>query len=199
MIKLAIFDMDGTIFESYLDWKTIKQHLNIEANILKEINYGDKHKLDRKKLAILEKYESEHTRRTKPIKGIHDFIAYLKSRQITAVLLTNNNGKNTRYLVKKHGLDFCFNYILTRESGMYKPDNLPFKHIFKRYDCVAEEVISIGDSHYDIIASKNAGIKDIFIICSAGSDQLKLKYPRITLFSDYLHLKTIFTPAVRKS
>ena len=199
MIKLAIFDMDGTIFESHLDWKTIKRHLNIEADILKEINYGDKHKLNREKLAILEKYESEHTRLTKPIKGIHDFIACLKSRQIPTVLLTNNNSKNTSYLVKKHDLDLCFDYILTRESGMYKPDILPFKHIFKKFDCLPEEVISIGDSHYDIIASVKAGIKDIFIICSARSDQLKLKYPGITLFSDYVHLETIFTAAVSKS
>ncbi len=38
MVKLAIFDMDGTVFESYLDWKKIKTELCIEnGNILKEI------------------------------------------------------------------------------------------------------------------------------------------------------------------
>ena len=38
MFKLAIFDMDGTIFESYLDWTKIKLELGIESNILKELN-----------------------------------------------------------------------------------------------------------------------------------------------------------------
>ena len=38
MIKLAIFDMDGTVFESHLDWKKIKEILGVKSgNILKEI------------------------------------------------------------------------------------------------------------------------------------------------------------------
>ena len=43
MIKLAIFDMDGTVFENYLDWLQIRKELDIKqgGNILKEI-YKDR-------------------------------------------------------------------------------------------------------------------------------------------------------------
>ena len=96
MIKLAIFDMDGTVFESYLNWKEIKQELNLtNKNILKEIY--KKNPPDYEKLQILEKYEEDNTKKTKPIPGISQFITYLKSRNIKTGLTTNNNKKNTEF------------------------------------------------------------------------------------------------------
>ncbi|MCP4156565.1 MAG: hypothetical protein GY757_53115, partial [bacterium] len=75
MIKLVIFDMDGTVFESYLDWSQIKQTLGVESNILKEL-YKDG-AVDEARMEILEGFEEENTKKTKPIKGIYEYLSYL--------------------------------------------------------------------------------------------------------------------------
>lgn len=100
MIKLALFDMDGTIVESQLDWQSIRNHLNIKPGktILKDIyNDGD---VDEERLTLLENYERENTLIVAPIVGVAEFLAYLESVNIQRALITNNNRRNTDYLVK---------------------------------------------------------------------------------------------------
>jgi HAD superfamily hydrolase (TIGR01549 family) len=191
-LKLAIFDMDGTVFESYLDWPRIKEELNINiknGNILKEI-YKE-NGVDYDRLQTLESYEEYNTFKTKPIKGISECLCFLESREIKTALITNNNQKNTDFLLKKFNLGF--DTVITREMRLWKPDPDAFFYVMKLYHCRADEVISIGDSHYDIKAPKAANISNIFIIKKetgplpvAGDDDSKVIY-----FNDFFHLKEI--------
>ncbi|MCK5055288.1 MAG: HAD family hydrolase [Candidatus Aminicenantes bacterium] len=190
MIKLAIFDMDGTVFESHLDWEKIRRDLGIKSNILKEI-YQD-NGVDHKKLKKLEGYEEDNTLKTVPIRGISDFLTFLETRGITSVLVTNNNRKNTDFLLNR--FDLSFDSVLTREKKMWKPSPEPFLFVMERYRCKQEESISIGDSHYDVLASREAGIKNIFII--KNKRQLKLSDTgNIVFFSDFLELKYVLNEA----
>jgi len=191
MIKLAIFDMDGTVFESYLDWPRIKEELNINiksGNILKEIY--QENRIDYDRLQTLESYEEYNTFRTKPIKGISECLGYLESRDIKTALITNNNQKNTDFLLRKFNL--FFDTVITREMRLWKPDPDAFFHVMRLYSCVSDEVISIGDSHYDIKAPKAADISNIFIIRKetgplpvAGDDS------DVIYFNDFFHLREI--------
>ncbi|MCK4766153.1 MAG: HAD family phosphatase [Candidatus Aminicenantes bacterium] len=185
MIKLAIFDMDGTVFESYLNWAEIKENLGIESNILKEIYKNNR--VDRVKLAKLEGYEEENTLRTAPIKGIAGFLSFLKSRPVDTALVTNNNKKNTAYLLENFSLRF--DTVITREKKLWKPSPDPFFHVMDLYRRDVKETIAIGDSHYDVKAAKEAGIANIFIIKNEVSQ--KLSDNDIVYFKDYHDLKKI--------
>jgi HAD superfamily hydrolase (TIGR01509 family) len=189
MINLAIFDMDGTVFTSYLDWLKIREELNIPpgGNILEEI-YKD-NRVDKKRLEILENYEQENTLKTEPINGISDFIIFLKRENIATALLTNNNRENTYYLLDKFHLDF--DLVVTRELKLWKPDPEAFFYAMKKTSCTAEETISIGDSHYDVKASHRANVPYIFIIKTPRSISLQKDSPDIILFADYIDLKNI--------
>ena len=186
MIKLAIFDMDGTVFESYLDWKNIKKNLGLDnKNILKEIYHNNR--IDYQRLHILEQYEKENTLKTKPIAGIKSFLDFLRSISGTLALTTNNNRENTRYLLYKFQLDF--DTVITREMKLWKPDPDAFLYLMDTHNCQAHETISIGDSHYDIEASKNAEIANIFI---KNSNSLKIDdQNNVVYFNDYFELKRI--------
>jgi len=186
-LKLAIFDMDGTVFESYLDWLKIKEELKIKAggNILKEI-YRE-NRVDKKRLEILENYEKKNTLKTKPIKGIADFLLYLKTCNITAVLVTNNNRENTYFLLDK--FDLNFDLVITREMKLWKPDPDAFLYTMDKYNCQPAETICIGDSHYDVKASVKAHVTDIFIIKSEHS--LQLPDAGVIYFKDYIDLREI--------
>jgi HAD superfamily hydrolase (TIGR01509 family) len=189
MIKLAIFDMDGTVFKSYLDWLKIREELDIPpgGNILEEI-YND-NRVDKKRLEILENYEKENTLKTEPINGISDFIIFLKRGNIATALLTNNNRENTYYLLDKFHLDF--DLVVTRELKLWKPDPEAFFYAMEKTDCTPGESISIGDSHYDVKASLRANVPHIFIIKTPRSIALQEENPDIILFTDYLDLKNI--------
>ncbi len=189
MIKLAIFDMDGTVFTSHLDWLKIREELNIlpGGNILEEIYMNNQ--VDKKRLEILENYEKENTLKTEPIKGIPDFLFFLHKGNITTVLLTNNNRENTHYLLDK--FDFNFDLVMTRELKLWKPDPDAFFYAMKKTGYAADETISIGDSHYDVKASLRANVPYIFIIKTPRSISLQKENPDIILFDDYIDLKNI--------
>lgn len=184
--KLAIFDLDGTVVESNLDWAGIKEELGIPGkNILREIykNNG----IDREKLRRLEQHEEEHTHTTRPIPGIVAFLGFLKSSGVTRALTTNNNQKNTRFLLNKYSLDF--ETVITREMRLWKPDPDAFLFLMDHYGCGPKQTLVIGDSHYDIQAAKSAGITDIFIINSHSAPQ-NTSEP-VVYFNDFIHLLDI--------
>ena len=196
MIKLAIFDMDGTVFESYLDWGNIKKELCIEkGNILKEI-YNNS--VDYEKLKILEKHEEQNTLKTRPLNGVSEFISFLRKNKIETSLITNNSKKNTDYLLDKFKIKF--DVIITREIRFWKPEPDAFFYLMDLYKCKPKEILSIGDSHYDIIASKKAGISDVFVVKKNIKDGVghiiqddkRFLNERIVFFTNYFELKNIF-------
>ncbi|HLP48736.1 MAG TPA: HAD-IA family hydrolase [Candidatus Kapabacteria bacterium] len=189
MIKLAVFDMDGTVFESYLDWLKIREELNIPkgSSILQEI-YKDGH-ADKIRLEILERYEEENTLKTKPIDGVAECLRYLENNQVKTALVTNNNKKNTDFLLTRFNLRF--NAVITREMELWKPDPDAFFYVMKLYGSTAEEIISIGDSHYDIRASQAAKIPAIFIIKNKNGEVPLENQDGVIYFDDYYHLKEI--------
>ena len=190
MIKLAVFDMDGTVFESYLDWLKIREELNIPqgVSILQEI-YKDG-KVDNARLGILERYEKENTLKTKPIEGIVEYLHYLENRQIKPALVTNNSKTNTDFLLTKFNLHF--DVVITREMQLWKPDPDAFFYVMNLYGSNAKEVISIGDSYYDIRAARAANISAIFIIKNKSRGvPLEIEHG-VTYFDDYYHLIEIF-------
>ncbi len=188
MIKLAIFDMDGTIFESDLDWIKIREELKIKSgeNILEELY--EKGSVDTARLDILEGYERANTLKTKPIKGASQLLRYLEARRIKTVLITNNNKQNTDFLLKK--FNFNFDTVITREMGLWKPEPDAFFHVMDLYGCAAEEIISIGDSHYDARASQAAEITGIYIIKKENRG-VPIEGSGVTYFDDLHHLKEI--------
>lgn len=188
MIKLALFDMDGTIVDSNLDWPSIRQHLQIKPghSILSDIYAHDR--VDEARLAILEAYEQENTVQVKPIKGIDIFLEYLASLSIKRALITNNNRANTDYILQKY--QFFFDLVITREKRLWKPEPDVFYYVMEQFGCLPSETVSIGDSHYDIIASRAAQLAQIYII--AAQAEGSAVDPGIVYFSDYIHLKEIF-------
>lgn len=188
MIKLAIFDMDGTVFESHLDWIKIREELAIETggNILKEIYRDDG--VDKGRLEILENYEKENTLKTRPIRGIADFLLYLGDGNVAAVLVTNNNRENAYFLLNKFNLNF--DLVITREMGLWKPEPGAFLYAMAEYRCKPGETIAIGDSHYDVWASRRARVPHIFIINNSRVMQLiGANAEDVTYFDDYRDLK----------
>jgi FMN phosphatase YigB (HAD superfamily) len=79
---------------------------------------------------------------------------------------------------------------MTREMNMWKPSPDPFLNIMNRFKCKSNETFTIGDSHYDVLASRQAAISNIFIIKNSKPLQLK-DTSDLVFFSDFFELKNI--------
>jgi HAD superfamily hydrolase (TIGR01509 family) len=162
MIKGAIFDMDGTIVEVSYDWKKIKEELETGGkpilSHLQDLSEPEKSK----KWKILEKHEKTATARATLKKGIRELLRFLEKRGIKTALVTNNSSRNVDYLLDKFGLRF--DLVLARETGLWKPSGEPFLFVLRNLGMKKEEVCVIGDSHFDVKAAGEAGIKMVFIL-----------------------------------
>jgi len=185
-IDLAIFDMDGTIFTSNIDWKDVKQKLNIEGTSILEKIYNGK-TVDIEALKYLEEIERKNIHESEPIPGLPEFFNKIAEREIKTSLVTNNSRKNAEYLLGKHG--FHFNTLITRDENMWKPSPTAFKFLMNKFKISPENTITIGDSDFDVTASVKADISDVYIIDNAV---ITGKYPiEIMYFKDFQDLSTI--------
>jgi HAD superfamily hydrolase (TIGR01549 family) len=164
LIKGVIFDMDGTVVDVLYDWKRIKQELQTEGEpILSHLqNLEEPEKTE--KWIILERYEEEATAQATLKKGMEKFLAFLKEKAIKTALVTNNSRKNVDFLLDKFNLSF--DLVLSREEGLWKPSGAPFLVVLENFGIQRKECCVIGDSHFDVKAAKEAGIKQIFILAN---------------------------------
>ncbi|MFW6140042.1 MAG: HAD family hydrolase [Acidobacteriota bacterium] len=161
-IKCVIFDMDGTIVDVPYDWTQIKKELETGGkpilNYLEELEEPKKSE----KWNILKTYEKNATQRAILKKGIVHFLRFVKRNDILSALVTNNSKENVFYLLDKFNLNF--DLVMTRESGLWKPSAEPFFQVMDQLSLDEDECCVIGDSHFDIMAAKEAGIEKVFII-----------------------------------
>lgn len=60
-----------------------------------------------------------------------------------------------------------FDLVLTRESGLYKPSGAPLVRAMEQLKATPDETLAIGDTNYDLLAAREAGLTRIFILKSA--------------------------------
>ena len=163
-LKAVIFDLDGTLVDVPYDWVSIKKKLGTQgAPILSHISTLEEPEKT-KKLRLLEKFEKEATAKAVLKQGIPQLMDFLKKRGIKKILVTNNSRKNVLSLLKRFKLEF--NFILTRESGLWKPSGAPFLAALKKLGIKKDESCVVGDSPFDAKAAEEAGISQVFILDS---------------------------------
>jgi HAD superfamily hydrolase (TIGR01549 family) len=164
VVKLrgAIFDMDGTVVDVPYDWKKIKEELRTEGKPIlvhiKSLSEPEKSA----KWKILERYEREATQTAVLKEGMKEFLQYLKERGLKIALVTNNSRINVDFLLGKFNLNF--DYVLSRERGLWKPSGAPFFAVLKELNLHRNECCVIGDTRFDIEAAREVQISKIYIL-----------------------------------
>lgn len=154
--------MDGTVVDVPYDWKKIKQELQTGGDPILSHIQSLKEPERSRKWAILESFEEEATAQATLKDGMEKFLALLKKKAVKTALVTNNSRKNLDFLMNKFRLNFDF--LLSREAGLWKPSGAPFLFVLKNLGIKNTECCVIGDSHFDVKAAEDAGIERIFVL-----------------------------------
>jgi phosphoglycolate phosphatase len=166
-----IFDLDGTLVDSGLDFHAMRSEMSLPENcsILEEISRMDAARANRCR-RILERHELDGAKRAIRIPGALDFIRSLDSQGIKRALVTRNSRSMAELTLSHCGLQF--DLLITREDGPAKPDPWAVNRICETWKLNPARVALIGDFRFDIEAGNAAGVQTIFFTRGRRREEL---------------------------
>jgi len=178
---LIIFDMDGTLIQSNIDYEGIRKEV---LRILKGIIHEEKYKeiienpipildmltyikeknLDSRKLKeawnIIQSYELKGYEKATIEDDVIETLQKLKDLKCINVIYTNNSKKLTDFALKKFKIQNLVDYVLTRDDvNRSKPHLEGLERIMKKFNKQRNNVLFVGDSWLDAETAKNGNIK----------------------------------------
>lgn len=189
--KALLFDLDGTLIDSKKDLANAanaarfaigKPPLAIEE-IQKNVGLGvdnlvrktaqtdDEALLAIAKEAFVTFYRNSLLDHTRAYKGIERMLQDLWPFYKMAVV-TNKAKPFTRAILSGLGMERFFADIVTPEdAGSKKPDPAPILYALRHLNVPLESALVIGDSCYDVMAGKRAGVKTVAVTWGFGTPE----------------------------
>ena len=176
-----IFDMDGTLIDSYLGITNATLNTLKDFNIIKEFTDVKNGILSSSVYEYLSNISNNYNINFKDI-----YNKYKENREInqneysfmpnvidTLVKLYNNKnrlfifthkGKYTINILKDNNIEYLFLDVIHSDMGTFdrKPSNKSILYIMNKYQLDPKETYYVGDRDIDILVAKNSNIKSIY-------------------------------------
>jgi len=191
MKKLAIFDFDGTLFNSVDDViicfnKTLEEYnfptltkeeylkcLGGNIDEITSLVLGENstpENIERVKTDYLDLYNPSKKENTLPFEGSHELLKELQENGILLAVNSNRLTYSLRYFVEKFFEDIDFVLIEGHdEINPSKPHPYGVNRIIEKANVSLEDAVYIGDSKTDIQTAKNAEIDCIVVKWGYGN------------------------------
>lgn len=169
-LELFIFDMDGTLVDSALNFDAMRSELNFPtgASILEHIETLNKHEQE-KAFEVVHRHESEGAARAIEMPGVTDLLVTLNSLEKKTAVLTRNSKIVTDITLEK--FDWRFDIVLTRDCiTLQKPHPEGLLKICKDLSIAIQKSCYIGDYKFDLEAASNAGMYGILYDQNSNSE-----------------------------
>ncbi|NML06294.1 HAD hydrolase-like protein [Sphingomonas sp. G-3-2-10] len=185
------FDLDGTLLDTsedlaaatnhalalagrpLLELPAVKTMIGRGAKAMLEMSLEasggfDKELMDRVYPELLTYYEANVSRGSKPFPGMLDALDRLDALGVKAAIVTNKFERFAVKLIGELGLAHRFAALIggdTMGRGNAKPSALPIHEMIARCQALGGggRAAFVGDSIYDTLAAKNAGIPSIAV------------------------------------
>jgi len=165
-IRAALLDMDGTVFDSRIDWVSLRERIEIPWDgraILAQLAEAPPD-VRKQGLALLHGAERDGAENGELIPGTHELLSCLQSRGVHCALITNNSRRSAETVLARY--DLPFDLVLTRDEVPTKPEPTSFRRALATFDAEPSEAIAIGDAHLDLIAAHRAEIREIVLVAT---------------------------------
>ena len=185
MIKLAIFDLDGTLLDTLGDIAGACNHaltacgcpvhevgeykgfvgsgiMNLFRRALPEEQRTEE-MVARMRNAFIQYYDEHKDDTTRPYPGIEDLLEKLSAKGIALAVASNKYQEATEELVARHFGAYRFTCVLgQREGHPIKPDaGIIFEAMAACEGVRPAEVIYCGDSDVDMQTGINSGVRTV--------------------------------------
>ncbi len=154
-VHAVIFDLDGTLVRSELDFNSLRAQLGIESGPVWEtilaMAPADREHAEGKLL----EFELEGARGCGLMPNAMETLDALAAMALQCGILTRNCRQAADIAIGLHGIDVAS--ILAREDGLMKPDPGGVIKLAGRLGVEPQHILVVGDYVFDIQAGRRAG------------------------------------------
>lgn len=154
----VIFDLDGTLVESSLDFPFLRESLNCPDNmdLLTHVaNLDVQTRADAN--AFIEQHELNDAQDAKCLPGALKLINTISSLGLPMAIVTRNSSEAANIKVSNNQIPIST--MLTRADAPAKPDPSALLNIAKQWQIQPHAIAYVGDYKYDLEAARNAGMQ----------------------------------------
>jgi HAD superfamily hydrolase (TIGR01509 family) len=161
MLRGVIFDLDGTLVDTGLDFHLIRREMGLPQGvpILEALAAAADDGHAERRWAILADHEARGVERATLYPGVLEFFEELERRTVKRAVLTRNS--RTSAVATLARFDIEVHLIHAREDGPVKPDPAGIWRICEHWGLEPRECAMIGDYRFDIEAGRAAGTRTV--------------------------------------
>jgi HAD superfamily hydrolase (TIGR01509 family) len=158
--RAVIFDLDGTLADSPLDFDAIRDEIGLRPGIpiLEQLADATPAARARAEL-IMRRHERDAIAVAKLTDGCAELLGHLGDLAIPIGILTRNIREVVDTFSRNHG--FSFQAIHTREDGPPKPSPDGVLALCQRLGVSPPETLTVGDYKFDVLAGRRAGCRTV--------------------------------------
>lgn len=202
-IKGVIFDLDGTLIDSYqaiyLSFQYVYQNMGLHPlpfdEVIKVVGLGltrtfhdllGEERTPEALRLFRKKYEEVFRQNTHLLPEARETVEAIHNKGIKMSVATNKLGRFSRAIFQHLGMEQFFAAIVGDEDvSQNKPDPAMLLYAMDKMGLSKEEVIMVGDSLTDIQTAKNAGIR-VFAVPSGVTKKEVLEQAKPTVILERL-------------
>lgn len=184
--KAVIFDLDGTLLDTIKDLGNSMNYILTKHgfpkrendHFVRSIGNGlrkfaerclpqsavSEELLDVIVPELVEHYGKHYAEKTVVFDGITELLDFLRDEKISINILSNKRDEFVKELMPIYFADYNFDCVIGELPDIpRKPDPTSALEIANRCNILPSDILFIGDSIYDIITGKNAGMKTLAV------------------------------------
>ncbi len=181
-IKLAVFDLDGTLVGAHTAFSEVKERLRerllsegIPKDLIGDLTpmYETLHRISRETGRDFEELhnhlrelEIERMDSSYLFEGSREVLEFLKSRGIKIALMTRSCRDAAVKALRMHGILEYFDLMVAREDvpvEELKPNRGQLEKILKHFGIPPSKAIMVGDHGYDIVPANELGVLSVLV------------------------------------
>lgn len=169
----VIFDLDGTLVSSSLDFAAIKHEIGcpLEADVLSFLKTLPK-RTQHEAMSVIHRHELLDAQRCDWIPGARAFVETCIEHAIPMAIVTRNSLQSSKVKIERNAIPI--DRVITRENSKPKPDPTALLQVARDFELPTHSILMVGDYRYDLEAGRNANMKSCLI--------------NYTTLPDYAHL-----------